>query len=43
MFVLQKADTNTGVGERSTLDAEEFVQFYHMVTERAEIEEIFLK
>ena len=41
--LFDKADTNTGVGERSTLDAEEFVQFYHMVTERAEIEEIFLK
>ncbi|XP_076116421.1 1-phosphatidylinositol 4,5-bisphosphate phosphodiesterase delta-1-like isoform X3 [Mytilus galloprovincialis] len=41
--LFDKADTNKGVGERSTLDSEEFVHFYHSVTERIEIEEIFLK
>ncbi|VDI58332.1 Hypothetical predicted protein [Mytilus galloprovincialis] len=41
--LFDKADTNKGIGERSTLDSEEFVHFYHSVTERIEIEEIFLK
>ncbi|CAC5384877.1 PLCD [Mytilus coruscus] len=41
--LFDKADTNKGIGETSTLDAEEFVHFYHSVTERIEIEEIFLK
>lgn len=40
---LQKADTNKSMGGGSTLDSEEFVHFYHSVTERAEVEEIFLK
>lgn len=37
------ADTRRVKGEKPTLDREEFVQFYNMLTERPEIEELFLK
>ncbi|XP_005089434.1 1-phosphatidylinositol 4,5-bisphosphate phosphodiesterase eta-1 [Aplysia californica] len=37
------ADTNKNVGKgRSVLDKEEFVNFYHRLTKRVELEEIFL-
>lgn len=41
-FILQKADTTKTHG-KPVLDAEEFVRFYHMLTERPEIDEIFMK
>lgn len=42
LFGLQKADTTKTRG-KPVLDAEEFVKFYHMLTERPEIDEIFMK
>lgn len=41
-LILQKADTTKTQG-KPVLDAEEFVRFYHMLTERPEIDEIFMK
>lgn len=40
--VLQQADTNKKKG-KPTLDREEFVQFYNKLTERPEIEELYMK
>lgn len=37
------ADTRKTKGEKPTLDSEEFVKFYNLLTERPEIEELFLK
>ena len=39
----QAADTRREKGEKPTLDREEFVNFYNLLTERPEIEELFLK
>ena len=39
----QAADTRRVKGEKPTLDREEFVNFYNLLTERPEIEELFLK
>ncbi|XP_060086322.1 1-phosphatidylinositol 4,5-bisphosphate phosphodiesterase eta-2-like [Ylistrum balloti] len=41
--LFDKADTEKSVKGKSRLDKSEFVQFYHLLTERAEIEEIFLR
>lgn len=41
-FILQKADTKKTHG-KPALDAEEFVRFYHMLTERPELDEIFMR
>ncbi|XP_078332156.1 1-phosphatidylinositol 4,5-bisphosphate phosphodiesterase delta-1-like [Crassostrea virginica] len=40
--LFNKADTTKTRG-KPVLDAEEFVKFYHMLTERPEIDEIFMK
>ncbi|XP_061182848.1 1-phosphatidylinositol 4,5-bisphosphate phosphodiesterase eta-1-like isoform X2 [Saccostrea echinata] len=40
--LFDKADTTKTYG-KPVLDAEEFVKFYHMLTERPEIDEIFMK
>lgn len=40
--LFNKADTTKTHG-KPVLDAEEFVRFYHMLTERPEIDEIFMK
>ncbi|XP_021368039.1 1-phosphatidylinositol 4,5-bisphosphate phosphodiesterase eta-2-like isoform X2 [Mizuhopecten yessoensis] len=41
--LFDKADTEKSGKGRSRLDNAEFVQFYHLLTERAEVEEIFLR
>ncbi|KAL5006357.1 hypothetical protein ScPMuIL_015163 [Solemya velum] len=41
--LFDKADAKTVKGEKPSLDREEFIDFYHMLTERPEIEELFLK
>ena len=43
IFPPQTADTRKTKGEKPTLDSEEFVKFYNLLTERPEIEELFLK
>ncbi|PVD33253.1 hypothetical protein C0Q70_04505 [Pomacea canaliculata] len=41
---VDRADTNKTVGRgKPTLDREEFVRFYNMLTRRPELEEVFLK
>lgn len=41
--LFDKADTEKSAKGKSRLDRNEFVEFYHLLTERAEIEEIFLR
>ncbi|XP_025087105.1 1-phosphatidylinositol 4,5-bisphosphate phosphodiesterase eta-2-like isoform X2 [Pomacea canaliculata] len=42
--MFERADTNKTVGRgKPTLDREEFVRFYNMLTRRPELEEVFLK
>lgn len=44
IYFPQRADTNKTVGRgKPTLDREEFVRFYNMLTRRPELEEVFLK
>jgi hypothetical protein len=42
-FVLQAADCRRVKGEKPTLDRGEFVQFYTVLTERPEVEELYVK
>ena len=42
-WIFQAADTRRKKGEKPTLDRDEFVDFYNKLTERKDIEDIFLK